>query len=483
VVRDKGPWVDKDVNRLFRLPYDQSKQIQYAWLKAEFRVEHPENMAGLSLGRIYDTDRVFVNGILCGERKLEDIQEFHLPRNYALPPGVLKKGPNEIMIHLGVYGKEFGGIKGEVRLLTAKSFKRDKVMDSILFQHIPMGIMAMLLGLFAIILISHVFGAIGYPVFVVLGVITTWLIHLAVLFFPIQPLSMETRINILWLCLFANSVFFVLFVQVNFRVFFKHLTFTFIAMEVVSALWVFLGNSPISPDSPGKILGTLSVFATNVIVIYLFFRLRNLVDQRTKIVFFALAFIPGEVIGLDILNYLYGTHSAPYFHIYGIPFLMLLVMILHRKSLVADRRRVKDLTMKLKELSSARYGEETRAVVTAQVRHKLNTLMEYIHSSFNRPLTREELAEKIDLSPDYLSRMFKAHTGKKINDYINDVRIREACRLLLENRDDKIIDIAFVVGFESLATFNRAFMKTMNLSPTEYRQNAGTGSPGSEPLL
>jgi AraC-like DNA-binding protein len=151
--------------------------------------------------------------------------------------------------------------------------------------------------------------------------------------------------------------------------------------------------------------------------------------------------------------------------------MMLLIIILHRQSRLVNRQKMKMLTLKLIELHANSDIEERKSMVTAQVKRKLSDLTDHIHANFFMPLTRDNLADKIELSPDYLGRMFKVHTGKKINDYINDVRIKEACRLLREG-DEKIIDIAFAVGFESLATFNRAFMKSTNLSPTEYKQSA-----------
>lgn len=148
---------------------------------------------------------------------------------------------------------------------------------------------------------------------------------------------------------------------------------------------------------------------------------------------------------------------------------MLMIVLLYRDTMLGERHRLKVMTVKLGEENSIP-GRCGGSVVTPQVREKLNTLIDYIQANFGRPVTREDLAEMVGLSPDYLGRMFKAHTGHKINDYISEVRIREACRMLRENPEAKIIDIAFVVGFESLATFNRTFMKIMKLAPTDYRQ-------------
>ncbi len=72
------------------------------------------------------------------------------------------------------------------------------------------------------------------------------------------------------------------------------------------------------------------------------------------------------------------------------------------------------------------------------------------------------------MSPDHLGRMFKQHTGEKISDYLNKIRVEKASSLLLET-DDKIIAVAYDAGFESLRTFNKVFLTIMGVSPSNYR--------------
>ena len=100
----------------------------------------------------------------------------------------------------------------------------------------------------------------------------------------------------------------------------------------------------------------------------------------------------------------------------------------------------------------------------------LEAVKDLIEKSFSEPLYRDDLASSVDLSPDHLGRMFKRLTGEKISDYINRLRIEEACRRLRQN-NHKIIDIAFDVGFENLRTFNLCFSKTSGMSPSEFRRS------------
>ncbi|MGL4370130.1 MAG: helix-turn-helix transcriptional regulator, partial [Spirochaetota bacterium] len=97
-------------------------------------------------------------------------------------------------------------------------------------------------------------------------------------------------------------------------------------------------------------------------------------------------------------------------------------------------------------------------------------VVEYIKENFRYDISREGLASLAGLHPDNLGKMFKIYTGRKIGDFINGLRIEEAMDKLA-HEDIPVIDIAFVVGFESLRTFNRAFSAYAGVSPSEYRMS------------
>jgi AraC-like DNA-binding protein len=471
-VRANGLWNPIDPSILFPLPYQPVKGFQYVWLKSKVMVDAPEHYYGLSLGRIFFTDKVYVNGRLCGGHSSDEIQESHCPRNYELPQGTLMAGSNEIFVYLGIYGREYGGIDGEVKLLSKDRFLSTKIRDNLIFLQIPLGIMVFFFGMFIIVLIVYTPGERAYPTLIALGIIVICLIDLFFIFSPFQPFSIEVRTNGLWLCSFATSLLFLLFIEFYYRYFFKKITILFGAMELVFFATVVLSNDTTALFYPGRILGALNALITPLVIFYSLLRLKEIKPGQSIHLFWVFGMLPGMTISLDILNYLYGTHSPPCFHVYTIPVMAVLSILLHRQNVLFNQRKLKILTEKLKETSGDADGDGDgkKTVVSIQVESKLNELINFISENYTSSFTRELLAEKTGLSPDYLSRMFKIHTGKKINDYINDIRIDEACRLLKES-DGKIIDIAFSVGFESLATFNRSFIKKIKVSPTEYRLN------------
>ncbi|MBN1495196.1 MAG: helix-turn-helix domain-containing protein [Spirochaetes bacterium] len=108
--------------------------------------------------------------------------------------------------------------------------------------------------------------------------------------------------------------------------------------------------------------------------------------------------------------------------------------------------------------------------ITSQTEEKIKQALAYIEMNYTSDISRENLAASLDISPNHLGKFFKVHTGKKINEYINELRISDAARMLREQSDENIINIAFSVGFESLSTFNRAFLKVMGVTPTEYKE-------------
>ncbi len=109
-----------------------------------------------------------------------------------------------------------------------------------------------------------------------------------------------------------------------------------------------------------------------------------------------------------------------------------------------------------------------KATLSNTMEKKMQQAETHINENFNTELSREGLASQVNISPDYLGRIFKQYKGMKINDYLRKVRIDEACRRLRES-DDNIIDIAYAVGFDTLRTFNRTFLQITQMSPTQYR--------------
>jgi AraC-like DNA-binding protein len=82
----------------------------------------------------------------------------------------------------------------------------------------------------------------------------------------------------------------------------------------------------------------------------------------------------------------------------------------------------------------------------------------------------------VNISANYLSEKFKQVTGENFVDYVSRTRIEKA-KALLQDRQRRVTDVAFAVGFQSLSQFNRAFKKITGKSPTQFRQNGAEHFP------
>ncbi|MBN3526316.1 helix-turn-helix domain-containing protein [Paenibacillus apiarius] len=94
---------------------------------------------------------------------------------------------------------------------------------------------------------------------------------------------------------------------------------------------------------------------------------------------------------------------------------------------------------------------------------------QYIEEHFGENISLDSIADELKLTSGYVSSYFKEKTGMKFSQYVNDVRIRQAKRLLRQP-DLKILDVAARVGYHNVNSFIRMFKNTTGLSPGEYRK-------------
>ncbi len=111
--------------------------------------------------------------------------------------------------------------------------------------------------------------------------------------------------------------------------------------------------------------------------------------------------------------------------------------------------------------SSKKYSIQNKELVDKAV--------EYLKSNFNSDIKLEDLAMKSFISKNYFSKLFKEITGINFSDYVQKLRIDEACSLL-RSTDMKVIDIAFQTGFKDIKFFYEVFKKITGKTPGDYRK-------------
>jgi AraC-like DNA-binding protein len=100
---------------------------------------------------------------------------------------------------------------------------------------------------------------------------------------------------------------------------------------------------------------------------------------------------------------------------------------------------------------------------------RVNSAHQYVFRNFAGRIDHEEMARNAGMSSSAFSRYFRRMTGRTVSEFVNEVRIGHARRMLIET-DRTIAEVAFACGFESLSNFNRRFRGITGTSPREFRQ-------------
>lgn len=103
-------------------------------------------------------------------------------------------------------------------------------------------------------------------------------------------------------------------------------------------------------------------------------------------------------------------------------------------------------------------------------KQKIQQAVVYIRENFDKDLNMAVVSNHISMNYSLFSYVFKQYTGSNFVNYLKDIRIEEAKRLL-EETDMKIIDVSAKVGYENEKHFMKIFKTACGVSPTEYRKN------------
>ncbi|TLS38414.1 response regulator [Pseudalkalibacillus caeni] len=103
-----------------------------------------------------------------------------------------------------------------------------------------------------------------------------------------------------------------------------------------------------------------------------------------------------------------------------------------------------------------------------QAKGKLENASEYIRDNYEKSLTLETVANYVDLSPYYLSKLFKEKKGITFIDYLTEIRIEKAKDFMLDP-EVSLKEICFKVGYKDPNYFSRVFKKKVGKSPKQFR--------------
>ncbi|MCE2848650.1 MAG: AraC family transcriptional regulator [Chitinophagaceae bacterium] len=99
---------------------------------------------------------------------------------------------------------------------------------------------------------------------------------------------------------------------------------------------------------------------------------------------------------------------------------------------------------------------------------KMNDIFRYTMDHFKKEISLDQIAAIAHLTPQSFCRYFKKHTSKTYTHFVNELRINEACKLLMERKYVSIGNVAHQCGFNSVISFNRVFKSIISKTPREF---------------
>lgn len=122
---------------------------------------------------------------------------------------------------------------------------------------------------------------------------------------------------------------------------------------------------------------------------------------------------------------------------------------------VADEARV---------LASSSFAQTSRSTESRRVQK----VKQYINDNYSKTLKLADLAEIVGMTPVAFSRFFRQRTGRTLSDYIVDIRLGYAARMLVDSSKN-ISEICYECGFNNLSNFNRTFKAKRGFTPRDFR--------------
>ena len=148
----------------------------------------------------------------------------------------------------------------------------------------------------------------------------------------------------------------------------------------------------------------------------------------------------------------------------------LLVIMLQQKGLplIINLLRILDIMMNTTEyelLASAGYTNNYQS----KDNERMDRVFKYVFNNFKDEIPLSAIATIAGMNVQAFCRYFKSRTQKSFTQFVNEIRIGHACKLL-SNPQETVIQIAFSCGFNTISNFNRFFKEIKGITPREYRK-------------
>jgi AraC-like DNA-binding protein len=135
-----------------------------------------------------------------------------------------------------------------------------------------------------------------------------------------------------------------------------------------------------------------------------------------------------------------------------------IIMLLEILTTAAGSREVQ-------QLSSIGFKNE----YAGQENDRINVVYDYSFTNFKRKIELDEIAAIAGISPNSFCRYFKARTQKTYSQFIIEIKVGYACKLLIDNKYS-VKQICYESGFNNFASFHKYFKQITNKSPLDYKK-------------
>ncbi|WNJ20578.1 AraC family transcriptional regulator [Pontibacter sp. G13] len=107
---------------------------------------------------------------------------------------------------------------------------------------------------------------------------------------------------------------------------------------------------------------------------------------------------------------------------------------------------------------------------TTENSQRIDTVLKFISDNYASYIGLQDVADVACMTTNSFCRFFKRMTNKSFTQFLNEVRIRNASRLLVQE-DYSVSEVCYMVGYNSITNFNRQFKQIMGKTPNSYRQD------------
>tara|TARA_R110001583_G_scaffold71180_1_gene200822 strand:- start:29684 stop:30526 length:843 start_codon:yes stop_codon:yes gene_type:complete len=101
---------------------------------------------------------------------------------------------------------------------------------------------------------------------------------------------------------------------------------------------------------------------------------------------------------------------------------------------------------------------------------RMSDIFQYTMNNYHKEISLDQVSDIANMTPNAFCRYFKQRTNKTFVNFLIDIRIGNACKLLTKNNDLNITEISYKSGFNNLANFNRKFKAIKGVTPSDFRK-------------